>query len=143
TSRFIAVNGPVSVQSGLRNVSVKPGEQLRVIDGKMKDNLDWCDPLIETSWMNSVLALGSSDHPELAQRVNQLLANVGAAKLSVMYEDELRRLGDDGVPPLLAYLAATREKPTANERLLAARVVADVSQPRWLPDLIALLTDAN
>jgi hypothetical protein len=143
TSRFIAVNGPVSVTSGLRNVSVNPGQQIRVIDGKMQDNLDWCDPLIETSWMNSVLALDSSDHPELAQRVNQLLANVGAAKLSLMYEDELRRLGDDGVPPLLAYLAATREKPTAKERILAARVVADVSQPRWLPDLIALLIDAN
>jgi ferric-dicitrate binding protein FerR (iron transport regulator) len=143
TSRFIAVNGPVSVTSGLRNVSVNPGQQLRVIDGKMQDNLDWCDPLIETSWVNGVLALGNSDHPELAQRVNQLLANVGAAKLSLMYEDELRRLGDDGVPPLLAYLAATREKPTAKERVLAARVVADVSQPRWMPDLIALLTDAN
>ena len=111
--------------------------------GKWKTNRSRCDATLETAWVNSVLALGSSEHPELVERVNRLLANVGAAKLSLMYEDELRRLGDDGVPPLLAYLASTRETPNVAQRATAAPIVADVAQARWIPDLIALLTDAN
>jgi hypothetical protein len=90
-----------------------------------------------------VLAIRDSKHPELDERVGQLLAKIGAAKLSLMYEDELRRLGDDGVPPLLAYLASTRETPNIGQRATAASIVADVAQSRWIPDLIALLTDGN
>ena len=74
---------------------------------------------------------------------DQLLANVGAAKLSLLYEDELRRLGDGGVPPLLAYLNSTRDTPQVAQRATAARIVADVAEARWIADLIALLTDAN
>jgi hypothetical protein len=90
-----------------------------------------------------LLAQGNSEHPELTQRVDQLLANVGAAKLSLLYEDELRRLGDAGVPPLLAYLATTRETPDAAQRAIAARIVADVADSHRIADLIALLTDAS
>jgi hypothetical protein len=75
--------------------------------------------------------------------VKRLLANVGAAKLSLLYEDELRRLGDPGVPPLLAYLASTREAPETAQRVTAARIVADVAETRWIADLIGLLTDGN
>ncbi len=98
---------------------------------------------METAWVNNVLAERSADDPELAQRVQRLLANVGAAKLSLLYEDELRRLGDAGVPPLLAYLASTRDTPNLTQRTTAARIVADVASSRRIPDLIALLTDAN
>jgi HEAT repeat protein len=98
---------------------------------------------LETAWVNSVLALRGSEHPELVERVNRLLANVGNAKLSMLYEDELRRLGDDGVAPLLAYLASTAKSPGEKRRATAANIVADVAQARWIPDLIELLTDAN
>jgi hypothetical protein len=104
---------------------------------------DACNATLETAWINSVLALHDSRRPDLDERVAQLLANIGAEKLSLMYEDELRGLGDDGVPPLLAYLASTRDKPMTSKRATAASIVADVAQPRWIPDLIMLLTDAN
>jgi hypothetical protein len=141
--RVIVVNGAVSVQSGQRSIEVGPGKQARIIAGKLAEDVEPCDALLETAWVNSVLALRGSKHPELAERVNRLMANVGAAKLSLLYEDELRRLGDDGVPPLLAYLASTRDTPDVAQRATAARIIADVAQARWIADLIALLADAN
>lgn len=142
TARLIVLEGVVDVQAAGKSVEVGRDKQVRIVQGKVEEP-DWCDTSLETAWVNSVLALRSAQHPELTERVNRLLANVGAAKLSLMYEDELRRLGDDGVPPLLAYLDATRRKPDVRERATAARIVSDVAQPRWIPDMIALLTDEN
>ena len=55
-------------------VEVSAGKQVRIVQGQLQDNIDWCDPVLETSWVNSVLALRNSDHPELVERVNKLLA---------------------------------------------------------------------
>jgi hypothetical protein len=142
-TRLFVVDGAVNVQTGQGSTEFGPGKQVRIVEGKVEEDPEWRDALLETAWVNSVLALRSSDHPELIERVNLLLANVGAAKLSLLYEDELRRLGDGGVPPLLAYLAKTRETPNVAQRATAARIVADVAQSRWIADLIALLADKN
>lgn len=141
--RLIVVDGTVNVQTGVESVEVGAGKQVRIDQGKVEEVPQPRDALLETAWVNSVLALASSQHPELVERVNALLANVGAAKLSLLYEDELRRLGDAGVPPLLAYLASTRDTPNDARRTTAARIVADVAQSRWIADLIGLLTDRN
>jgi hypothetical protein len=140
--RLIVVDGEADVRVGQESQEVGPGKQVRISQGRLQDP-EWCDGLLETAWVNSVLALGSPDQPELVERVNRLLANIGAAKLSMLYEDELRRLGDSGVPPLLAYLASTRDTPNIPDRVTAARIVADVALSRWIADLILLLTDAN
>lgn len=141
--RVMVVEGMADVRTARHSQEVGAGRHVRVVAGRVEDDPEQRDPLLETAWVNSVLALGSSDHPELLKRVNQLLANVGAAKLSLLYEDELRRLGDGGVPPLLAYLNSTRDTPQVAQRATAARIVADVAESRWIADLIALLTDAN
>jgi ferric-dicitrate binding protein FerR (iron transport regulator) len=141
--RLVVVDGQVTVQTAQRSMEVGPGRQVRIVQGRLEDGAYQCDALLETAWVNRVLALRSSENPELVERVNQLLASVGAAKLSLLYEDELRRLGDDGVPPLLAYLTSTRAMASGAQRATAARIVADVAQSRWIADLIALLTDAN
>ena len=142
-TRVIVVDGTANVTTDGKSLEVGSGKQVRIVQGKVEGKPEWCNASLETAWVNSVLALRDSDHPELVQRVNRLLAGIGAAKLSLMYEDELRRLGDDGVPPLLAYLAATRDKPSERLRPKAAAIVADVGQPRWIPDLIGLLVDPN
>jgi hypothetical protein len=142
-ARLTVVDGEVEVETTSGAVAVGPGKNVRIVDGKVEDDPAWSDALLETAWVNSLLALRSSEHPELVDRVNQLLANVGAAKLSLMYEDELRRLGDDGVPPLLAYLYATRTTPEIPQRAAAARIVADVAATRWIGEMIDLLADAN
>jgi len=142
-ARLTVVDGAVSVQAGPETIAVGPGKHMRIVRGRLEEDSGGSDAFLETAWVNSVLALRSSEDPELGKRINQLLANVGAAKLSLLYEDELRRLGDSGVPPLLAYLASTREAPNTTQRATAARIVADVAESRWIADLIALLTDAN
>lgn len=142
-ARVVVIDGTANVQTGEKSVEVGSGKQVRIVQGKVVGDADWCDTSLETAWVNSVLAIRNSEHPELVARVNRLLADIGAAKLSLMYEDELRRLGDDGVPPLLAYLASTRDKPKIGQRSTAATIVADVAQPRWIPDLIGLLVDSN
>ncbi len=140
---LLVVDGVASVQAGQQSLEVPAGSQVRVVRGKLEASPQRRDALLETAWVNSVLAMRRSDDPELVERVNQLLAQVGAAKLSLLYEDELRRLGDAGVPPLLAYLAATRETPNVARRATAARIVADVAESRWIADMIGLLADAN
>jgi hypothetical protein len=142
-ARLIVVDGAVNVQTAHESKELGPGERVRIVQGKLEPDPEPRDALLVTAWVHSLLAQGSSEHPELIERVNQLLANIGAAKLSLLYEDELRRLGDAGVPPLLAYLASTRETPDAAQRVTAARIVADVAHSRRIADLIALLTDAN
>ncbi len=142
-ARVVVVDGTANVTTGEKSLEVVSGKQVRIVEGKVEGEPEWCDTSLETAWVNSVLALRNSDHPELAERVNRLLADMGAAKLSLLYEDELRRLGDDGVPPLLAYLASTRGKPNQRQRTTAAAIVADVAQPRWIPDLIGLLVDSS
>src|SRR4051812_26901095 len=141
-ARLIVLAGAVNVRTAQKSFDVGPDKQVRIVQGKMEEP-DTCNATLETAWVNSVLALRDSKHPELDERVSRLLAEIGSAKLSLMYEDELRRLGDDGVPPLLAYLASTRDTPNVGQRATAASIVADVAQARWIPDLIALLTDAN
>jgi hypothetical protein len=141
--RLFVLEGEVNVQTGKESMRVGPGKHVQIVKGKLEDDPEWRDALLETAWVNSVAALGGSEHPEFVERVNRLLANVGSAKLSLLYEDELRRLGDDGVPPLLAYLESTRGDPTLAQRATASRIVADVAQSRWIADLISLLTDAN
>ncbi len=141
--RLIVVDGAVNVQTNQGSTEVGPGKQVKIVRGKVEEDPEWHDAVLETAWVNSLFALRGADHPELVKRIDELLANVGDAKLSLLYEDELRRLGDDGVPPLLAYLAATRDKPNVSKRATAARIIADVAQVRWIADLIMLLADKN
>jgi len=142
-ARYLVCAGNVSVQAGPQSVEVGAGRQVKFVAGELSPRPEPCDDLLETAWVNNVLAMRGAQDPEFAARVNRLLASIGAAKLSLLYEDELRRLGDAGVPPLLAYLEATRETPHAGQRATAARIVADVAESRWIADLIALLTDTN
>jgi hypothetical protein len=142
-ARLIVVDGKVDVQTNGKSVEVGAGQQLRIAPGQVDSQPESCEPLLETAWVNKLIALRNAEHPELIERVNQLLANIGASKLSVLYEDELRLLGDAGVPPLLAYLTSTRNTPAITQRATAARIMADVAESRWIPDMIGLLTDPN
>jgi len=138
-----AICGVVQIETGAGSVEVRPGDSVGLVKQQVVVPEQQPDARLDTAWINSLLALGDSNNPELVTRVRELLAQVGAAKLSQLYEDEIRRLGDAGVPPLLAYLDTTRETPTAARREVAARIVADVAHARRICDLIELLTDPN
>lgn len=141
--RLVVVDGSIDVSTGTESTKLKRGEQVEVADGKLASVAQPNDPQLETAWINGMLAGRSSGQKEFGQRIEGLLASIGTAKLSLLYEDELRRLGDGGVPPLVAFLKTTREKPEEPRRIVAARIVADVSQPRRIGELVALLKDQN
>lgn len=141
--RLVVVGGAVNVSTGKQSKQLASGEQVEVADGKLASVAEPNDPQLETAWINGMLAARSSGQQEFRQRVEGLLSRIGTAKLSLLYEDEIRRLGDGGVPPLIAFLNTTREKPEEPRRIVAARIVADVAQPRRIGELVVLLEDQN
>ncbi len=60
-----------------------------------------------------------------------------------LYEEEIRRLGDHCVLPLVRFLESSRSQGDETKRVRAAGIVADVAQPRSIPLLIELLADEN
>ncbi len=60
-TRLIVVDGTVNVQTGQGSTDVGPGKQVRIVQGKVEDDPEWRDALLETAWVNSVLALRSSE----------------------------------------------------------------------------------
>jgi hypothetical protein len=129
------------VRAAAGEQSVGAGERVTIVEGRVSAPDRVSDPLLETAWVTELLLLKGHDDPELAGRMDQFLARLGHAKLSLLYEDEIRRLGDHATGPLLAYLRTSDAAVETDRRQTAARLVADVAQPRWVPDLIALLAD--
>ncbi len=141
--RLVVVDGAVNLSTGKESKQLAGGQQVDVAEDKVLVASSQSDPLLETAWINGMLANRSAGQQEFRQRVQGLLAQIGTAKLSLLYEDELRRLGDGGAPPLVAYLESTQDAPQEAKRIVAARIVADVSQPRRIGDLVALLEDQS
>jgi hypothetical protein len=86
-------------------------------------------------------ATGTVEDPELAERLNDLLAQVGRAEMSRLYEDEIRRVGSRAGLPLLRYVESPRSQSDTASRHAAARIAGDLADKRVLGDLVALLGD--
>jgi hypothetical protein len=142
-ARLIVVDGTVSVKANQKSVKLGPNQQVLIANGRVEEGPEPCDALLETAWVNRVLALSGAEHPEFTERVNQLLARIGAAKVSLLYEDELRTLGVYATAPLLSYLKSSGGDADPAQRATAARIVADVAESQWIGDLITLLADSD
>lgn len=93
-------------------------------------------------WMADLLYLHGREHPELVRQVDELLAQLGHAKMTYLSEAEIRKMGRSCVVPLARYLA----QPARGSRLqrrLAARVLADLADRAVIDDLLALIGDAD
>jgi hypothetical protein len=137
------VEGEATVQSEGMSRNVAAGEQVTIVAGKIAEERRLQDPLFDTRWVHELLALKGPDDSELAGRLNDLLAQIGRAKLSLLYEDEIRRLGEPAVWPLLRFLTSSRADDQPQTRAVAARIAADLAPPRAVPDLIELLADPD
>ena len=93
--------------------------------------------------MNEILVLKGRDNPELVRRINDVMASIGETKMGFLAEEEIRTLGDHCVVPLCRYLQSARSQQQDAQREIAARIIADLAQPRSIGDLIDLLTDTN
>ncbi|HQR06147.1 MAG TPA: FecR domain-containing protein [Gemmatales bacterium] len=126
---------------------VKAGQQLLLDNGK--GTFDIRDPNPDyalyqaTNWVNEILVLKGRDNPELNRRINDVMASIGETKMAFLAEEEIRTLGDHCVVPLCRYLQSARSQEQEMRREMAARIIADLAQPRSIGDLIELLSDTN
>jgi hypothetical protein len=133
--------GGVAVETASGRRELKAGQAVRIVAGKSVERMDSDDPLLEARWMQPLLVRKGHDDSELARRVNDLLARVGRAKVSYLYEQEIRGLGEYCVLPLLRYVQSDQSRSDPGQRIQAMRIVADLA-PAWaVRDLIDLLGD--
>jgi hypothetical protein len=123
--------------------TVDAGERLAVADGRLGEKQTAHDLAVATRWVNEILVMKGRDDPELAKRVDDLFAQIGQQKMSSMYEEEIRALGDHCVIPLVRYVESDRSKNDAEKRVIAARIVSDVAPPWAIGELIGLLSDKD
>jgi hypothetical protein len=94
--------------------------------------------------VDEILVLKGRDNPELAARINDIFAQLGHDKMWYMQAQEVRRLGDHCIIPLVRYIQSDRSKATQGDEMKrreAARIVGDVATTWAIPELINLLAD--
>jgi hypothetical protein len=117
------------------------GHQLAVDSGRLGDAAAVHNLATATRWVNEILIMKGRDNPELARRIDDLMASIGEQKMSFLYEDEIRGLGDHCVIPLTRYIESPRSRDDPAKRATAAKIVSDVAPPWAIPQLIELLRD--
>ena len=137
------IQGQAIVRDRQGEQTIDAGNRATLSQGKVAAVRRVSDPVLETSWMHEVLALKGGGDPEYMQRMQALLAQIGQAKLSILYEEEIRRQGDSCVAPLVEFIRSTLPDDEVTKRRRAARIVADVAQPRSIPELVLLLSDED
>jgi len=141
--------GNVQVSSAIGNVTLRTptgeerlqrGETASIVAGRVVRATEH-DPLLAAGWMNPLLVRKGNDDPELAQRIDRILAQLGQSKLSYLYEQEIRALGEHAVLPLARYVQSPLSKNDPTRRATAMRIIADIA-PTWsIGTLIELLAD--
>jgi hypothetical protein len=138
------VEGSVRVRAGSSQDVLNAGQQLTVeAGGHLGGKTTIRDLALATRWVNEILVMKGRDNPEMAKRIDDLFARIGEEKMSFMYENEIRALGDHSVIPLTKYIQSDRSRNQAQKRAIAARIVSDVAPPWAIPQLIALLQDRD
>lgn len=125
--------GETELQTLQARQRLKPGECASIVDGQIVCAPEATDPLLAAAWVNTLLARKGSDDGELAQRIGEMLAQVGR---SSAYEQEIRGLGENAVPGLLREVQASESH---ERRLTAMRLLADLASSATVPELIELL----
>ncbi len=142
-TRLAVLQGATRVQGQGPETTVATGEVATIVNGQVTDKRPGRDLLQATRWVEEILVLKGRDNPELAHRVEDILAQIGETKTAFLNEEEIRRLGYHCVVPLSRYLQSERSHAPGqrNRRAEAAGIVADLAQPWSIPDLIDLLAD--
>lgn len=101
------------------------------------------DTLLDTRWVNRLLLDKGPNDEEFNQRINEILASMGEAKVSWLYESEIRALGSEVVLPLVRFLESSRSASNQELRSKAGLLVGDLADSSHVPSLIGLLNDEN
>jgi ferric-dicitrate binding protein FerR (iron transport regulator) len=135
--------GTAHVRAAGGEKTVSAGCQIVVRNGTPSDQQAIQNLIFTTRWLHDILALKGADNPELQERFQAMFAEIGAAKLGYLYEQEIRAMGDASVLPLVYFLKRSTHDADQARRVIAARLLADLAPPRTIPELIPLLSDEN
>lgn len=139
-SILTVLEGSTKIEGNGHEQLIKTGEAATVAGGMI--HKQQVQNLVQVkSWTHEILILKGRNNTELAERVNDLLAQLGQSKTEFMGEQEIRGLGDHCVLPLTRFIQSSRSLGEQEQRHKAARILADLAQPWSIPDLILLLSD--
>jgi hypothetical protein len=122
---------------------VLTGEAATILDGQVTRKGPAHDLVLATSWTHEILKLKGPNNKELDQRVNDILAQIGASKTEFLSEEMIRNLGDHCVLPLTRFVQSERSLANTDRRHRAARLLSELAQPWSVPDLVKLLADKD
>ena len=135
--------GTARVRTSGGERTVPAGRQIVVRNGTPSDERAIDNLIFTTRWLHDILALKGADNPELQERFQAMFAEIGAAKIGYLYEQEIRAMGDASVLPLVYFLKRSAHDADQARRVIAARLLADLAPARVIPELISLLDDEN
>ena len=138
---LLNASGTVSVNARGGPRQLAPGEAAQCADGQFLDGGTPIDPILSTRWIHPLLIQKGADDAELHERVNELLAQIGDRKISLLYEQEIRALGAHAAWPLVRLVRSSLSADDPQRRWFAMRLAVDLA-PVWLiPEFIELLAD--
>jgi hypothetical protein len=138
-----AGSSAIDIVTATETRRLQAGDSARVIGDDVESANGAFEPLLDASWMHPLLIQKGFADSELNERVNGLLAQLGRAKMSFLFERDIRGLGEYSALPLLRFVESTLSEEDVGRRQQAASILADVA-PAWMvPDLIALLGDTD
>jgi ferric-dicitrate binding protein FerR (iron transport regulator) len=127
-----------------KDLELKEKQTVKVKEGKAEEPRPVHDLDMANKWVLELLAEKGGDDPELARRLQFLLARIGEAKVDYFIEDEVKALGTSCVKPLKAYVEESAGAEAARgKRRTAAEWLSQIATTDHIPDLVALLGDAD
>lgn len=133
----------VDVKTASGRHELKPGHNVSIINGEVDVSSSARDIVLATGWIHPLLAQKGHDDPELSHRVDELLARIGRSKMSMLYEREIRSLGESCVLPLIRYVQSPISKTEPGRRASAMGIVADLAPTILISELLPLLRDES
>jgi hypothetical protein len=141
--RVLAVSGEVDVTAQGTRHPLRSGMTCVSANEEVSVRPSSEDFLLASRWMQPLLTREGHDNAELGRRVNAMLSQIGRTKNSFLLEQDLRNLGEYGALPLLRFVQTADAETERDRRQTAIRILTDTA-PIWMvPDLIALLEDAD
>jgi hypothetical protein len=136
-----AASGPIDVVVDGKTQRLDAGASARLAGSEVVLAEPSHDLLLRESWMHPLLVRKGFGDPEVTSRVDGLLAHLGRTKLRLLYERDIRSLGEYGALPLLRFVQSAPSREDQDQRRTASEILADVA-PAWMvADLIGLLDD--
>lgn len=123
--------------------SVEPGQWISVGKTERPANSGYADRLFASAWQLPLLSAGRPDDPELQSLLQSMLAELGHAKVSSMYESRIRGLGPAGTIPLLAFVRSPNSLDIPEERHKAMQIISDLAPESARSDLVVLSVDID